>query len=469
LKFLPRVLAGSLLVGAFSWQSHSAAQQQPEKSENISLSKTFAAISNVRLQHTKARSTLEVTATQPLDPDIQQIESPPRLVIDLPNSRVAVKSKKISIGEDGIGGIRIDQFRDRPPVTRIVVDLLKAHTFRWNVANNVLVVTLEPAAMPPSTTEKPEGVLGLSTEPEPVAVPVSSSVGAVTLAGSRLAAGSSVTAGGETAELRLVRGGQVRVCPGTTVSVTPSPDGRDLMLALSTGAIETHYRIDKSADSILTPDFRIQFPGPGDFHYAVSTDARGNTCVRSLNGNTASAIVTELIGDRTYQVKATDQLVFHSGRLDQIDAAIPLDCGCPAPPTPVLRTEAPTEIKSQPDLDSARLATTEQPRNNTASAPSDQNSTALPPSAETAPLPPTRKEDIHVQVDAPLVFRASDLPPRRSAPEAAPAKPTASATAPTPSNHGSTPTVPTTMTASAKPEHRGFFKKIGGFFAAIFR
>jgi hypothetical protein len=469
LKFLPRVLAGSLLVGAFSWQSHSAAQKQPEKSETISLSKTFAAISNVRLQHTKARSTLEVTATQPLDPDIQQIESPPRLVIDLRNSRVAVKAKKISVGEDGIGGIRIEQFRDRPPVTRIVVDLLKPHTFRWNVTKNVLAVTLEPAEITlPSATEKPEGVLGLSTEPEPIAVPVSSSVGAVTLAGSRLAAGSSVTAGGETAELRLVRGGQVRVCPGTTVSVTPSPDGRDLMLALSTGAIETHYRIDKSADSILTPDFRIQFPGPGDFHYAVSTDARGNTCVRSLNGNTASAIVTELIGDRTYQVKSTDQLVFHSGRLDQVDAAIPLDCGCPAPPTPVLRTEAPTEIKSQPDLDSARLAVTEQPRN-TASAPSDQNSTALPPSAETAPLPPTRKEDIHVQVDAPLVFRASDLPPRHPAPEATPAKPTASPIAPTPTNHRVTPNVSTAMTASAKPEHRGFFKKIGGFFAAIFR
>jgi hypothetical protein len=467
LKSLPRVLAGSLFVLA-SWQAQSAAQNQPDKSETILLSKTFAAISNVRLQHTQARSTLEVTATQPLDPEIQQIESPSRLVIDLPNSRVAVKSKKISVNEDGIGGVRIEQFRDRPPVTRIVVDLLKAHTFRWNVSGKVLLVTLEPAALPPSATEKPEGVVGLSTEPEPIAVPVNSSVGAVTLAGSRLAAGSSVTAGGETAELRLVRGGQVRVCPGTTVSVTPSPDGRDLMLALSTGAIETHYRIDKSADSILTPDFRIEFPGPGDFHYAISTDARGNTCVRSLNGNTASAIVTELIGDRTYQVKATDQLVFHSGRLDQVDAAIPLDCGCPAPPTPVLRTEAAPELKAQPDLGTPRLATTEQPRNNVGTH-SDQNSSTLPPSPETAPLPPTRKEDIHVQVDAPLVFRASDLPPRRPPTKATPETTTTNSSAPALADHASTQNLPTTIIATPKPEHRGFFKKIGGFFAAIFR
>ena len=422
---------------------------------------------------------VEILSSRPLVPAISTLDNPPRLVIDLPNADVPANlsgnSNRIDSSAQEIRRVRVNQYQNAPPVTRVVVDLVKPVGHTWDAAGNRLMVRLRASSG--QVTAKPPSVPAFTQGIQPAAVPLGpGSSGTVVLAGSRAAAGSSVTAGSETSVLRLQRGGEVLVCPGTTVSVTSAQSGYALMLGMNTGALEAHYKLDASADSILTPDFRILLAGPGEFHYAVSADSRGNTCVRALPGNTASVIVSELLGEGNYQVKPTEQIVFHSGRLNLVDAAVPASCGCPPPEIPVnLASGAPTaavsDAKQPSSMDLARDGS--KPVTPPASArPSGVTlpgeAAALPP--ETAALPPSKPNDVHVQVEAPFVFRAADMPANHPpAPKPVPIPDAQSLPVrdlPRPATF-ETEVLPPAQ-SQAKQVHHGAFGKIKGFFSAIF-
>ena len=459
-----RSLAGLLLLGCLAL-SAILVRSQTVASPTVQ-SSTYSSIKSFRIVQEKDGPAVEILSTKPLIPAIQSLSNPSRLVIDLPNARLDIRQKRISVQADQISTLRADQFQENPPVARVVVDLLAPRAYTWAAAGNRLVVHL--GKNPPTDANKTPfqpslSVPSLTSAPQPVAV-VAHPSGPLAVAGNSLAAGSSITAGGDTAVLNLARGGEVHVCPGTTVSVTPSQNGHNVMLGVNTGALEAHYALDASSDSVITPDFRILLAGPGEFHLAISTDSHGNTCVRSLPGNTASAIVSELIGDRSYQVKATDQLVFHSGQLDRVDMNVPLECGCPPPRQPVLRAESAPVIRDEQT--SAKTQQVENPAeaHPTASAAPDPSVAAL--DAKAAP------NDLHVQVEAPFVFHATGPPPApiedvRALPLDSRPLPALALTAAPPPDHGGKPSG--TEMASAEPQRHGFFGKLRGFFAAMFR
>jgi hypothetical protein len=420
---------------------------------------------------------VEILSSRPLVPAISALDNPPRLVIDLPNAdlpaNLSGNNNRIDSSAQEIRRVRVNQYQNAPPVTRVVVDLVKPVGHTWDAAGNRLMVRLRASS--DQVTAKPPSVPAFTQGIQPAAVPLGpGSSGSVVLAGSRAAAGSSVTAGSETSVLRLQRGGEVLVCPGTTVSVTSAQSGHALMLGMNTGALEAHYKLDASADSILTPDFRILLAGPGEFHYAVSADSRGNTCVRALPGNTASVIVSELLGEGNYQVKPTEQIVFHSGRLNLVDAAVPASCGCPPPEIPVMRASAvpPASDAKQPSsMNLARdgskpVSPAASGRPSGVTLPGE--AAALPP--ETAPLPPSKPNDVHVQVEAPFVFRAADMPANHPpAPKPAPIPDAQSLPVrdlPRPATF-ETEVLPPAQ-SQAKQVHHGAFGKIKGFFSAIF-
>ena len=445
------------------------------KSAAIPASK-IAAIKSFRIVQEKDGPAVEILSTKPLVPSIQAIRDPDRLVIDLPNARLDTQQKRISVQADQISAIRADQFQQNPPVARVVVDLLAPRAYTWDGAGNRLVVHLgkNPSQAGSSPFQQPT-VVSLTPAPQPVVAAVRAA-GPLALAGNdnNNDAGSAITAGPDTAVLRLSSGGEVHVCPGTTVSVTPSQNRHNLMLSMNTGALEAHFALDASSDSVMTPDFRILLVGPGEFHYAISADSQGNTCVRALPGNTASAIVTELLGDRTYQVKATDQLMFRSGQLDRVDMAVPLECGCPPPRDAPLRatSDLPMQSQAPPPVNASPAPVAETAH--AESAPSAGSpATGVPAAA--APLDASvAPNELHVQVEAPFVFHATGPPPAPvedvralpldSRPRQAPA---VAAPLPPPANESPKPAG--TETASANHPPRGFFKRLGGFFAALFR
>ena len=425
-----------------------------------------ATVLRVKLQLEKDSPILEIMSTRPVRPVITKTQNPPGLRIDLGNAQMSVRHKEIAVQNPLIGAIRLDQIALIPPVVSIVVNERKPLSYTWDAAGNRLTIRLhmeseEVKASPPVTP--------LSPAMDAIAVPVSPARNVVFA--DRLASGSSFSAGFNTERLRLARGGEVHICPGTTVSIIHPQNGGDLLLAMGVGALETHYALEESADTILTPDFRILLRGPGEFHYAIRADSRGNTCVRALPGNTAPVIVYESIGNGQFEVVPSEKLVFHgghlsasdtafhSGHLTQVETVVPEDCGCPAP-VPVLLAELPAtpvlaenNISSLPLAPQSRVEATLTPqtvRENASGSPE----IALPPLLGAKEKP--------AEFEATFVFSRKNSPP----PPPPVDLPLSSRRIP---SLGATVAPPALPRVINQKGHKGVFRKVTGFLSRIFR
>lgn len=272
--------------------------------------------------------------------------------------------------------------------------------------------------------------------------------GTIMLAGSgtRVFSGSQVAAGASPAVLRLARGGEVKICPGTNLTVSASAAGTEMLFSVSTGALEFHYTLESGADSIMTPDFQLRFAGAGEYHIGIGADERGATCVRGLQRNNGQVAVFETLGDGRYQVQPSEEVVFRDGRVSTAAAGALVHCGCPEP-LPVMRAETkPAEAVAAP--------------------------VPIPP------LPvPNQEQVAHVQVEAPFVFQgdkaeAPDITYQVLRLRASNERDIALKLVPTvlPPPELAKAAESTKATANVEPKKSGgFFKKLGSFFSHIFR
>jgi hypothetical protein len=257
-----------------------------------------------------------------------------------------------------------------------------------------------------------------------------------------LTSGSSVTAKGHTAEVKLARGGAVYLCQSSVLHL--AQNGEDtLLLGLDRGALEVKMKAGPG-DVVVTPDLRFTVAqtdgGTGQFDLDMRVVPNGDTCVENRGRNAPYLSISDAFGAATYLLKPAQHVLFEHGSLREVVDREGESCGCPAAVGPET---------TQPVASASSNGAPVTPEQAAAAHPFPQAvSEGL---ATPAPPPPDGAEQTHVQVGTTLAYQAD---------AASPGAVTAPAGAGEASAQPSEPAV--------KKSSDGFFAKIGRFFKRLF-
>ena len=436
-------------------------QAKPDASGTKSNGAVPVSIQHIQILLDQGAPAVEIITTAPVVPQINKTDDAMRLVVDLPNTNMSVSEKVVPIRNRDLGALRLSLRNTTPPSVHLEVDFHTPLYYRWDSAGNRLRVTFHEI-------HKDDAAAAAATpapSPLPVSAPADVADFTHLVREDQLAPGTSITADDNTVVLRLKRTGDVYVCPQTSVSLVEARTGPDVTLAINNGGLETHLALKDSADEVVTPDFRILLRGPGEFNYAIRADTRGNTCVRTLPGNTASAIIYELMGDGKYEAQVSDQVIFRDGKLSveptvsRSQSVLPVECGCPPPSRLTLPSARPEPQIAVGNSSPDRAATAEgrpDPGPTLAENSRGPGAPAQPEAGMEVPeLPDSLRQQPHVNVEASLAFSPN---PAEIAARHLPA---------------SSRQLPSTLTAlplppSAPVEHKTVFGKIKNFFSRVF-
>jgi type IV pilus assembly protein PilQ len=82
-----------------------------------------SALQRLEVAHSQNGLRVEFTAKGLVSPQVTTLDSPARIVVDLPNTVMATGQHQISVGSGGVKMVRIGMNGQVPPTTRVVVDL----------------------------------------------------------------------------------------------------------------------------------------------------------------------------------------------------------------------------------------------------------------------------------------------------------------------------------------------------------
>jgi len=135
---------------------------------------TRATVQKVDVMHADDGISVEITARGQMTPKLSTLGSPARVLVTLPNTVAATVQNHISVGSDGVKGVRIGTDGHEPPTTSIVIDLVQACQYELLAGgDNRIIVKLHPAAVKASATAPAKLQTTASTVAPATAVPVS--------------------------------------------------------------------------------------------------------------------------------------------------------------------------------------------------------------------------------------------------------------------------------------------------------
>jgi len=136
------------------------------------------AVQTVEIQevHVEARGdqeTIDVHLTASVIPGVIVATHPDRLVLQLPNTAVPKRQQVALVDQNGVRAVRIGLHSADPPVTRVVVDLNRAHPYSVAMNGNTITLTVLPAGSKRETA----GLAAAGPSPEELASLESGSAG----------------------------------------------------------------------------------------------------------------------------------------------------------------------------------------------------------------------------------------------------------------------------------------------------
>lgn len=85
------------------------------------------------------------TSGAPVSPNTQAIVGPDRIVVDFPGALPSSELRALKVNRGVLKAIRAGLFFNNPPITRIVLDLTEAQSYRISTSQNSIIVKLGPA------------------------------------------------------------------------------------------------------------------------------------------------------------------------------------------------------------------------------------------------------------------------------------------------------------------------------------